>query len=144
MNTKKFLITFVVVYVVSMVLNLVIHGAILDSYYTSPPMSDIMRSEQEMAGNMWIYFVTGLFFAFFFVFIFTKGYENRGIMEGVRYGLYIGLLMALPAAYNSYAAYPMPYGYAIQWFLYSLIGYIILGVIAALLYKPKAAAPAAS
>ncbi len=144
MDTKKFLIAFVVVYVVNMLLNLVIHGSILESYYTTAPMSDIMRPEEEMQGKMWIHFVTGLFFSFFFVFIFTKGYENKGIMEGARYGLYIGLLMALPAAYDSYAVYPIPYGYAFQWFLYGMIQTIILGVVAALLYKPKAAKPAES
>lgn len=142
MDTKKFLITFVVVYILNIILGFVIHGAFLESYYTSPPMSESMRPEEEMQGMTWVYFVTALFFSFFFVFIFTKGYENKGIMEGARYGLYIGLFMMIPAAYNSYATWPMPYGFAFQWFLFGVIEMIILGIAAALLYKPKAAAPA--
>lgn len=143
MNTKKILTTFVGVYVVAMVLNFLIHGVLLEPYYMSPEMSGIMRPEAEMESNMWIHFVTTLFFSFFFVFIFSKGYESKGIMEGVRYGVYVGLMVGIPMAYDSYAVYPMPYGLVLQWFLYTLVGYIILGVVAAALYKPKAATPAA-
>lgn len=144
MNTKKLLTTFVGVYIVNMVLNFIIHGGILESTYSSPEMSGLMRPENEMAANTWIHFVSGLFVSFFFVFIFSKGYENKGIIEGVRYGLYIGLMMSVPMAYDSYAVYPIPYSLALQWFLYGVVQYIILGVVAALLYKPKAAAAAAS
>ncbi|MFQ5799268.1 MAG: hypothetical protein ACE5H0_11365 [Bacteroidota bacterium] len=142
-NLKKLLLPFVVVYAVSMILNLLIHGAILGSTYESPELSDIMRPAEE--SKMWIHFIVGIIFSFFFVFIFSKGYENRGIMEGVRYGLYVGLMVATPMAYSSYAAYQIPYSLALQWFIYGLVYYIILGVIAALLYKLKVAtAPAAS
>jgi hypothetical protein len=65
-------------------------------------------------------------------------------MEGVRYGFYIGMLMSVPMAYGSYGAMPITYSLALQWFIYGLIEYIILGVVVALMYgmKPKAAATA--
>ena len=59
-------------------------------------------------------------------------------------GLYVGMLMAVTMAYDSYAAYKMPYPLAMQWFLYGLIQYIILGVVVAAVLGPKTtAAPAA-
>jgi len=36
----------------------------------------------------------------------------------------------------------MPYSLAFQWFIYGMIMSLILGVVAALLYKPAAAAKA--
>jgi len=90
-----------------------------------------------MMSKMWIMYIVNLIFSFFFVFIFTKGYEGRGIMEGVRYGFYIGCLMAIPAAYSQYVMYPFPYSLVLQWFIYWMIQYIILGIFAALIYKPK-------
>ena len=143
MDMKKLLSTFAGVYVASMLLNLLIHAVLLAPTYSSPELSNLMRSPEE--AKTWIHFVVGIFFSFFFVFIFSKGYENKGIMEGFRYGLYVGLMVATPTAYSSYAVYPIPYSLALQWFMYGLVYYIILGMVAALLYKPRATpAPAAS
>ena len=71
---------------------------------------------------------------FFFTLIFSKGYQGKGIAEGLRYGLYIGILMATPMAYASYAMYPIPYSLALQWFLYCTVQSILLGVLVALVY----------
>jgi len=89
---------------------------------------------------MWIFVVCDLFYAFFFTLIFSKGFENKGIMEGVRYGLYVGLMVSLPMAYGTYAVMPIPYTLALQWFLYGLVTNIILGVVLSFIFKPKAAA----
>ena len=50
----------------------------------------------------------------------------------------------LPMAYDSYAAYRMPYELAMQWFLYGLIQYIILGVVVAALHGKKSLPAAAA
>ena len=137
---KKLWIGFIVIFIAMAVLNMIIHGFILSSTYQTDEVSKIMRPESEMNSMMWIYYVVYIIQAFFFTFIFSKGYEGKGIIEGVRYGLYMGLLMATPMAYASYAMYPMPYSLALQWFIYGIIQYIILGVIIALVYKNKPAA----
>ena len=136
---KKLWIGFIVIFIAMAVLNMIIHGFILSSTYQTDEVSKIMRPESEMNSMMWIYYVVYIIQAFFFTFVFSKGYEGKGIMEGVRYGLYMGLLMATPMAYASYAMYPMPYSLALQWFIYGIIQYIILGVIIALVYKNKPA-----
>lgn len=139
---KKFWIAFVVVYIVLVLTNWVIYDALLGPMFTSEPMASMMRPAEE--GKMWIHFMTAAFVAFFFTLIYSKGYEGKGIGEGVRYGLYVGMLMAVTMAYDSYAAYKMPYPLAMQWFLYGLIQYIILGVVVAAVLGPKTtAAPAA-
>ena len=124
------------------VTSMIIHLGLLSSTYHLPEVMRIMRPESD--GTMWIYFVTGLITSFFFTLIFSKGYEGKGIMEGVRYGLYVGLLMSTPMAYDSYASYPLPYSLALQWFLYGVAEYIILGIVVAMVFgsKPKEAATA--
>jgi hypothetical protein len=64
----------------------------------------------------------------------SKGYEGRGIAEGVRYGLVIGLLVNVMGMFNQYAVYPIAIGLTIQWFIYSVIQFIIYGIVAAALF----------
>ena len=132
---KKVLIGFIAVYVTMAVTNMIIHMGLLSSTYHLPEVMRVMRPESD--GTMWIYFVTGLFTSFFFTLIFSKGYEGKGIAEGLRYGLYVGLLMATPIAYDSYASYPLPYSLALQWFIYGVIQYLILGVVVAMVFGGK-------
>ncbi len=133
--SKKFWIAFVVIFVVWNILDWLVHGVLLSSAYQSEDMMKLMRP--DMASKMWIFYVVTVITSFFFTLIFSKGYEGKGIGEGVRYGLYVGFLMATPMAYSSYAMYPMPYSVALQWFIYGMIHYIILGIVAALVYGKR-------
>jgi hypothetical protein len=76
--------------------------------------------------------------------IFSKGYTGKGIGEGLRYGFWVGLLMATPMAYDSYASYPLPYSLALQWFIYGMIQYVILGAIVAMVYGKSGSAQGAA
>ena len=139
MNTKRLLLTALVVYILLEVLNYLIHGVILASTYQMEGVKEAFRPEAEMNSMMWIMFITDIIWAFFFAFFFAKGYERKGIMEGVRFGLYIGLFWGLVSAYGNYVVMPIPYFLALQWFISTLIVSIILGIAAALVYKPVSA-----
>lgn len=144
MISKKFILAFVVVFVVLEITNYIVHMGILSDTYTSEGVKEIFRTEEEMQGKMWIAWLMDLVWSFFFVFLFAKGYENRGIMEGVRFGVYIGLFYMLVLSYQAFAFHPIPYSLALQWFIYGLIQCIILGIAAALIYKPSAPAQEAA
>ena len=73
------------------------------------------------------------------MFFFVKGYENKGIMEGIRYGAYMGIFVSLVMSYQNYVVFPIPYWLALQWFVYGFIISVILGVTAASIYRPAAA-----
>lgn len=140
---KKFWTGFIAVFLGMAVLSFLIHGVLLTSTYQSGDVSILMRPEAEMMGMMWIYYVVYFIQAFIFTLVFSKGYEGKGIGEGVRYGFYMGLLLATPMAYASYAMYPMPYSLAMQWFFYGIAEYIILGIILALVFGKKSNSTAA-
>ena len=137
---KKLWITFIVVFIVYFILDWLVNGVLLHSSYMAEEVAKIMRPEVEINSNMWIFVICDLFYTFFFTLIFSKGFENKGWKEGVRYGFYVGLMVSLPMAYGMYGTMPVPYSLALQWFLYGLAMNIIIGIVAALLYRPKAAA----
>ena len=132
MNWKKFLIAFVVIYIAGLVISIIIHGLILASTYEQ--LSHIWRPDMDRL--MWVQWVTALFLSFFFVYIFAKGYEGKGIMEGVRYGLVIWAFLSIPSYYGQYVMYPLPYSLVWKWLISDLVMLVILGIIVAVLYKP--------
>ncbi|MBF8294826.1 MAG: hypothetical protein HW389_1371 [Bacteroidetes bacterium] len=122
---KKLWVGFVTVFVTTQVLEGLVNFFLLDPIYSSH--SHIWRPISEM--KLWMLPVTGMFFSFFFVFIFSKGYEGKGISEGIRYGFYVALMVALPNAYGNYAIMQIPYALALQWFTYDTLEYVIAGAI---------------
>lgn len=134
MNTKKLIIAVVVVFVLLVATNYLIHSVILASTYEG--LTTVFRSKTEMDNLMWRMFIANLIWSFFFVFIFTKGYQNKGLMEGVRYGVYIALFMSFAAAVAQNVVYPIPGMLALKWFIFGVIQNVILGIVTAWLYKP--------
>jgi hypothetical protein len=133
MNTKRFVLAAVAVFVVLQVTDFLIHSVILSSNYES--LANVWRP--DMMSKMWIMTVVSLFMSFMIVFIFTKGYQGKGIGEGVRFGLIIGLLMMVVGNLSQYAIYPLPFSLAIQWIIYGVVQFVIAGVVMSLIYKPK-------
>ena len=134
MNAKRFIIASIVVFLAFEIIDAIVHMGILGKTYES---MDIWRP--DMMSKMWIMHIGSLILAFLFTYIFIKGYENRGIAEGVRYGVIIGLFANIPYGFYSYAMYPLPFSLCIQWFIYGMIEFIICGLIAAAIYKPSKA-----
>ena len=61
-------------------------------------------------------------------------------MGGGRYGLWVGLFISIPMAFNLYVVLPVPGSLALQWFIYGLFQTIICGTVLAMVYKPTKAA----
>ena len=135
MNTKRYLGASIAVFICFQILEFIIHGPLLGKVYMS--MEGVWRP--DMMSKMWIIYTTSFILSFLFVYIFTKGYEGKGIGEGFRYGLLIGLLMNVVGMFNQYAVYPIPFVLALQWFIYGMIEFSICGIVAAMIYKPKEA-----
>lgn len=135
---KKVLMGAVVVYILVAITDFLIHNVLMMRVYESTP--DLWRSPEEM--KMWVMFVIYVFFSYFFTFIFSKGYEGKGIIEGLRYGFYMSLLINLPAGYAMYATMPTPYSLALGWFLYGTAQFLILGVALTLVFKSNKSAAA--
>jgi hypothetical protein len=132
---KTFWIGFIVVYIVWQVIGFVVHGIMLNDTYMS--MWQVFRAEAEMNSMMWMMFLSSALYLFLFCYIFTKGYEGKGVGEGLRYGLLMGLFMSIPMAIDQYVVYPITSNLALIWFVGGVVSFMIAGAIFAAIYKPS-------
>ncbi len=132
MNVKRFIIASLAVFAGFEIIDTIVHVGILSKTYQS--LNNVWRP--DMMSKMWIMHLGSIILAFLFTYIFIRGYENKGIAEGVRYGIIIGLFSNIPYGFYSYAMYPIPFSLCLQWFAYGMIEFIICGLIAAAIYKP--------
>ncbi len=139
MNRKKFWLAALFVYLAYVATTFIIHSVILRGYYMRPDIQTAWRPEAEMNAHSWVRFLTMAVFSFFFTFIFAKGHERKGLMEGIRFGIYIGLFTFFVSSFEQFIIYPIPYAVVWYWIVAGLIQSVLMGIIAALVYKPKAA-----
>jgi hypothetical protein len=135
---KRFWMAFAACYVVGQVIGFLVHGVWLNPTYEA--LAAIFRPKAEMDAMMWLMFVSSAVALFAFCFIFTKGYEGKGIMEGVRYGALVALLVGIPSALDQFWVYPVPSDLAIKWAVTNVAYFVILGTVLAAIYKPDAKA----
>ena len=137
MNNKTFWIGFVVVYVVMQALGFVIHEMMMGDTYEK--LASIFRPEAEMQDMMWMMLVSSAVTMYMFCYIFTRGYEGKGIIEGVRYGVLVSFLMAGALAVDVHVIFPLPADVASIWLVSGFVSFMIAGAIFAAIYKPEAA-----
>jgi hypothetical protein len=135
MNAGRYVLGSVVVALYFYLYEWLLHGIIMSKSY-SEQMS-LFRPDAE-SGIFLFWMLLGLvILAFGFCFIFLKGYENKGIGEGFRYGLYVGLAFAVTNVLIEYSVFPFPGGWVISWIIGYLIMMILAGIIFAAIYKPN-------
>lgn len=132
MNLKKMVLASLGVFVAFELMDYIIHGLILASVYAQFP--HIWR--QDMMSKMWLMALSTLVMSVMFVYIFIRGYENKGIAEGVRFGIVAGLFMNVIGMFSQYVMYPISLNLAVMWFTFGMLEFMIAGIVAALIYKP--------
>ncbi len=132
--TRRFWMTFIAVFVAAVILDMIIYAGILGTAFSS---LSVWRADRNALA--WIYPVISLVGSFFFTFIFSKGYEGKGIFEGLRYGLYTGIWLSIGMAYGTYGMVDIPYGMTLEWFILGVLRFVVMGIVASLLYGKKQA-----
>ena len=130
---KKVLIGTVITFVVLEIFGWAEHNWALAATYAS--LKDVWRP--DMMDKIWISLIINLSNAFFFSQIFKFGYQNGGLMEGVRYGFYMGMLLSVGFGYGSYMSFNIPYYLALQWFLWGIATYMVAGVVMVKYYESQ-------
>jgi hypothetical protein len=137
MNCKKLITAAAAVFVALILTELLFHTICLKDIYDSLAGIGPFRPYADIMGYTWVMIVQGLIYSFFFVFIFARGYEGRGLMEGVRFAIYITLFFNVVMAYMQFVLYAIPYYLVWYWILMGFVQNLIYGILAALIYKPK-------
>lgn len=135
MKNKTFWIGFVAVFILMQAIGFLIHAVLLDDTYQA--LAAIFRPKEVMDSMMWIMILSGTAVLFLFCYIFTKGCESKGVAEGVRYGILMGLLLALPTSVDAYVIYPLTTELAAIWFVTTVVSFVIAGAVFAAIYKPS-------
>jgi len=136
MNNSRYVLASVVAFVYFFAAEFVFHGVILSETYEN--LQGIAHLARPEALFMW-FFVAYLVLGFVITYVFVRGYENKGLGEGVRFGLILGILIGVPNTLIRYAVEPWPGDIVVTFMVGYIIEYLIGGVLIALLYKPKTA-----
>ncbi len=132
MNFKKWLLASLIVWILVFLLDLLIHGTILMGYYEQT--ADRWLSQSEMGARMWAMILGQLLFSLLFCAIYTKGLREGGLAEGIRYGLWIGLLLNLPVFFIRWSVEPLPGALLFLQSLFGLIATVIVGGVLGVVY----------
>ena len=136
---KKFLISWVVVFVVWMAGSFVVHAVLLGDGYASMP--DLFRPEEEAGAYFHLMLIAHIMMAGAFVWIYQRGAESKPwIAQGVRFGVAVALLVPIPIYTIYYVVQPMLGEHVVKQIVFETILMVILGIVAAFLNKPASTA----
>jgi hypothetical protein len=133
---KRFWISAVVMFVLSLALGFVVHAALLGSEYAS--LTNLFRpAADRQAYFPWMLAAYALF-ALGFTWIYRKGLEagKPFLGQGVRYGIAIAVLAVIPTYLIYYAVQPMPGALVAKQIVYELIAMVIMGIVVAWINQP--------
>lgn len=107
------------------------HKLLMDVYQQT---ADMWRPMDQMKNFMPYVFLYQALLVVIIGFIYTRNHEGKGLIEGIRFGLMIGVLMALLNA-SAYIWMPIPKTLALGWAGAGLGNALGIGIIFSLLYK---------
>lgn len=133
MNVKKVVLTIIVVFIVANLTGFLIHAILLAPDYMSIKEHYRPEGQEKMIFIILAY----LSFAIGAVLIYAKGVENKPWLgQGVRFGILIWLVLAVPSFFIAYAVQPVPLMLMVKQILFEGVDKILLGIITAALYRP--------
>jgi hypothetical protein len=135
MNVQRFLMAAAAVFVV---FGVVYMGAMTLFADQFAALMETFAMSEEPGMITW---VGRVLYTLVFCYIFVQGYENKGIGEGIRYGVLIGLLL-LGINLDWFGYTNIATGDAAVGWVVDIVASIAAGATIAAIYKPQEAAPA--
>jgi hypothetical protein len=134
MNVKRLSLAILAGFVVIFLTDWLIHGVWLTPDYNATKA--LWRPEAEMNARVhWMFFAQFLCVATF-VIIWATGFAGESVGTASVYGLLMGLFQQVWAIVD-YVVIPMPPELAMKWFFSGLAQAVLLGIVTALIYKPR-------
>ncbi|MGH9603364.1 MAG: hypothetical protein ACRD24_13355 [Terriglobales bacterium] len=134
MNTKKFLITWIAVFFIGFTLNFVIHSVLLQGDYSKLP--NLLRTEADMQNYFPFMIVANIVYSLALAWIYAQGVTERPWLgQGIRFGVAVWLMTAVPAYLTYYAVQPWPVEVIYKSIGFDLVRITLIGVVAAAIYR---------
>ena len=132
---QRFWVSSIVAAVLFCLLGFVVHEAILHNDYAQIP--NIFRPPEEALRRMPVMFVAYLLMGFASTWIYRQGISAGAswLMQGIRFGLSIALVSAVPMYLIYYAVQPLPLSLVLKQIVLQMIGIVIVGIVIAWLNR---------
>ena len=130
---KSVILAIIAVFIAWSVLDFLIHGMLLKEAYEAT--AHLWRPMQEM--NMTLMHGVTLVLAVLFVELYAVCVSDKSLSMGLKFGVIFGLAAGVMAA-SSYLYMPIPLSLAIDWFVGTLVEFVVAGWLVGLLVKPEA------
>jgi len=131
MNIKRFIISVIAVFFIFGAVDFVFDFFILGH------INESLNNLWRIKPIRWLEPVLYMYSALLFVWIFTFMRKDKGIGEGTRYGIFMGLLVSGMLSFKQYMLYPISFIPAAVWFIEGMIQYLLAGIATAMIYRPK-------
>jgi len=130
---KKFIISVVVIFVVSMLLGFVTHAWVLADEYNA---TGLFRSLEDQEAHFTWMLLAHLIMSYAFVKIYLFGREDKPWMaQGMRFGFLMALFAAVGVYLIYYAVQPLPEMLVFRQAAYDTVNMMIMGIVLAWLHR---------
>jgi hypothetical protein len=129
MNVKRFILSVIVIFIILAMIDFLFDLFVLRQLNAS------LESVWRLGHIYWLEPFLYLVSAFLFMLIFAFATQEKGIGEGIFYGIVLGLFASGISAFKQYALYPLPLSIAFIWLAEGLIQYTAAGIAASLIYR---------
>ena len=140
MNFARVAAAAVVAWIVSLPLGFVVNDILLSEITAAN--ASAMRPEAQVMANLPLGFAFLLLGFFAFAYAYAKGYEGGGVIEGVRFGVLVAIVVCGFGLIWQYIVYPITGTYVIAIMIDSIAELAIYGAVVGAIYKPLPAAAA--
>lgn len=131
---RRFLIAWLVTFVVWMAGSFIVHGVLLKADYAA--LAGMFRAENDAQQYLPFMLLAHVILAGAFAWIYARGVEAKPWFgQGLRFGFVAALLTAIPTNMIYYAVQPMPGALVVRQILFDGILLLVLGAVVAFLYR---------
>ena len=135
MNFARVAAAAVVAWMVSIPVGFLVNDVLLTDVYA--PNAAAMRPEAAVMANLPLGFVFLLLGFFAFSYTYAKGYEGgNGVMEGIRFGVLVALVVTGFGLIWQYVLYPITGRLVVALIIDSIAELALYGAIVGAIYRP--------
>jgi len=127
---KKYGLALLAVFVFVFIFDFLVHGLLLKDAYAQT--AHLWRPEGEQ--KMLFMFLAQLGYSAVLGFIFTRNFENKGLGEGLRFGLLMGFFMG-SVQIGTYGYMPLPLYLPLLWMASEILKGTFAGLVLSLVYR---------
>jgi hypothetical protein len=132
--SKRFWLSVVVVFVMSMALGFLVHGVLLAQDYSQ--LSSLFRAPADQQRHFPFMLVAHALTALGLVWIYNRGREDKPpLAQGVRFGLAMAVVIVVPKFLIYWVVQPMPHVLALEQISFDTIAILLIGIALAYLNK---------